>query len=273
MTLSWKKVFDNGSILTVMERNYIPGIYNWCDRWCEKCKFNDRCSLYAKEQEEMAWEDAEGMDAEDFMEMVSKNLNEAMDLIHKLAEEKGINLQEEAESEENKISWEEMRKQEEALDQHPLVRKSFDYLDASRIWIGSECIKNSLDQLEKEIALGLKNEAEGETEFQRVKDALESVQWFQTMIPVKNKSALNSSLEREFWDSYPPEERHYNGTAKLALLCIERSINAWETLMKWMPEEESILDRLADLQQMESMLNQEFPDAKKFIRPGFDENL
>jgi len=22
---------------------YIPGIYNYCDRWCERCQFTSRC--------------------------------------------------------------------------------------------------------------------------------------------------------------------------------------------------------------------------------------
>lgn len=256
-----------------MDTNYIPGVYNWCDRWCEKCRFNERCSLYAKEKEDFLREEEEEMDADAFMEMVSKNIAEAVDLLHKIAEEKGIDLQEMQQSEENKKSWEEMKKQEEALDNHPLVQKSFEYLDISRAWLASERIKSRLEQLEKEVELGLKNDAEGLTEFNQIKEALETVQWFQTMIPVKNKSALNSKLEKDFWDSYPVEERHYNGTAKLALLCIVKSMEAWESLMKWMPDEDGILDCLASLQQMKSIINEEFPEASKFIRPGFDDQV
>src|SRR5882672_12548767 len=26
---------------------FIPGIYNYCDRWCERCAFTSRCMNYA----------------------------------------------------------------------------------------------------------------------------------------------------------------------------------------------------------------------------------
>ncbi|MCB0550950.1 MAG: hypothetical protein KDD19_25495 [Phaeodactylibacter sp.] len=34
-----------------MQQSNIPGIYNYCDRWCERCSFTSRCLLYAQEQE------------------------------------------------------------------------------------------------------------------------------------------------------------------------------------------------------------------------------
>ena len=30
---------------------FISGIYNYCDRWCERCQFTSRCLLYAQERE------------------------------------------------------------------------------------------------------------------------------------------------------------------------------------------------------------------------------
>ena len=36
------------------ENNYIPGIFNYCDRWCERCPLTARCRVYAMEQEEHA---------------------------------------------------------------------------------------------------------------------------------------------------------------------------------------------------------------------------
>ena len=30
--------------------DFISGIYNYCDRWCERCQFTSRCFLYATEQ-------------------------------------------------------------------------------------------------------------------------------------------------------------------------------------------------------------------------------
>ena len=33
------------------EQNFISGIHNYCDRWCERCEFTARCRVFAAEQE------------------------------------------------------------------------------------------------------------------------------------------------------------------------------------------------------------------------------
>ena len=30
--------------------DFIPGIYNYCDRWCERCLYTDRCRTFAMEK-------------------------------------------------------------------------------------------------------------------------------------------------------------------------------------------------------------------------------
>lgn len=37
---------------------FIPGIYNYCDRWCERCPFTMRCMLYAMDQTEQSFPNA-----------------------------------------------------------------------------------------------------------------------------------------------------------------------------------------------------------------------
>ncbi|HRF40385.1 MAG TPA: hypothetical protein PK198_16450, partial [Saprospiraceae bacterium] len=56
----------------------------------------------------------------------------------------------------------------------------------------------------------------------------------------------------------PPSERSHNGTAKIALISVERSLNAWALLMDMMPgEEDAILSILAMLQRLQRMLQAE----------------
>jgi len=38
-----KKDFIN----KVNNQNNIPGIYNYCDRWCERCNFTSKCANYS----------------------------------------------------------------------------------------------------------------------------------------------------------------------------------------------------------------------------------
>ena len=46
-------VFDVDDFLKqVNDPRFIPGIYNYCNRWCERCRFADRCSLNAEKRRE-----------------------------------------------------------------------------------------------------------------------------------------------------------------------------------------------------------------------------
>ena len=31
--------------------DYLPGVYNYCDRWCGRCIFNSRCMVNATEEQ------------------------------------------------------------------------------------------------------------------------------------------------------------------------------------------------------------------------------
>jgi hypothetical protein len=62
----------------------------------------------------------------------------------------------------------------------------------------------------------------------------------------------------------------WNGSAKVALISIERSRTAWQTIADAANDAaaHAIAERLERLQQMTA---QEFPRAMEFLRPGFDE--
>ena len=34
-----------------MTHNFIPGVYNFCDRWCERCPLTARCRVFAMTEE------------------------------------------------------------------------------------------------------------------------------------------------------------------------------------------------------------------------------
>jgi hypothetical protein len=62
------------------------------------------------------------------------------------------------------------------------------------------------------------------------------------------------------------------GNAKLLLVSIERNIGAWGYIyQKFREDEDEILDILICLQNLGKKIEQIFPDAQTFIRPGLDE--
>ena len=41
-----------GEVYRARDPKLIPGIYNYCDRWCERCPFTSRCMVYAMGEED-----------------------------------------------------------------------------------------------------------------------------------------------------------------------------------------------------------------------------
>ena len=63
-----------------------------------------------------------------------------------------------------------------------------------------------------------------------------------------------------------------NGSAKIALVAIDRSIAAWRTMQISLPEKSNtIKPLLVELDQLRQSLEARFPRARDFVRPGFDE--
>jgi hypothetical protein len=63
-----------------------------------------------------------------------------------------------------------------------------------------------------------------------------------------------------------------DGSAKVSLIGIDRSLASWGILLQHFPEEENtILDMLAHLEKLRKSVEKEFPDARSFKRPGFDD--
>ena len=93
---------------------------------------------------------------------------------------------------------------------------------------------------------------------------------------MKFNRALGDKYDTEFENDYEglsdedTLQNDGNGSAKVALIAVERSIDAWQTVFELIPDEDRILPLLATLQKILRLGRTEFPDAEKFRRPGFD---
>lgn len=63
------------------------GIYNDCDRWCEKCNKTEKCFLFFQGEKE-----TKPKDFPDVFKSVGKSFNQTKDLIQKICEAEGIDL-------------------------------------------------------------------------------------------------------------------------------------------------------------------------------------
>jgi hypothetical protein len=104
-------------------------------------------------------------------------------------------------------------------------------------------------------------------------EMFEIVGWYLFFISAKVQRGLNGILDDdgdEDWDELNDVQSDANGSVKIALIAIERSILAWTYIMpdSGSAEIRSMIDLL---ERIRSRTEEKFPIARQFIRPGFDE--
>jgi hypothetical protein len=105
-----------------------------------------------------------------------------------------------------------------------------------------------------------------------VREAFEVIGWDSFLIHVKITRALNGR------DEYPggaPFEKSavqsdWNGSAKVALMSLQRSEQAWRVVAAATGDEAATV-LAGSLERLRREMNREFPRAMEFRRPGFDD--
>lgn len=229
----------------------IPFIHNYCDRWCERCNFTARCAVFAAEQE--TTDEAKDFNNEAFWQNLSNIFAQAKQMLTEKAEQFGIDF--------NAISDEEyaeQRKREQkiisAASLTKLTKKyAFDarpILAAKEDWL----IFSPLDEATNSEMLSI-------------------IFWYQFFISAKIQRGLQGILDfdgNEDLDELNDVESDANGSVKVALIAVERSIMAWTNLLS--KENAAVIKPLINLlETIKQQAEAKFPHAKEFIRPGFDE--
>ena len=106
----------------------------------------------------------------------------------------------------------------------------------------------------------------------RTSEASEVIHWYQYQIAAKIIRGLmgRKDEEEEQWEEDIPKDS--DGSIKVALIAMDRSISAWRIMqMSLADRADSIVPMLVALERLRQATEQTFPEAKDFIRPGFDE--
>ena len=72
------------------DKRIIRGIYNYCDRWCERCPFTSRCLNFATSEEDFSDPETQDIRNEKFWKKMSESFQVTMQLLKEAAEEQGI---------------------------------------------------------------------------------------------------------------------------------------------------------------------------------------
>ncbi|MBS2211855.1 hypothetical protein KEM09_10590 [Carboxylicivirga mesophila] len=223
--------------------HFIVGIHNYCDGRCHRCAFTDKCSSFALHEE---LDYAHSNDHETSNQQLTAIFRATSELIEEELSKKGISVHE---------ALEQIDKEETTgLPKHALEMQAESYAEKINRWLESNQM-----ELESRIV------AEADS---GIKDNIESITWFQLFIPAKISRAVKgigeNKNECDIFDAH--------GSAKVALIAIDECIQAWEGILQFIPrKEDSILSMLKHLSKLRNDLEEFIPEARDFIRPGFDE--
>lgn len=229
--------------------DFIDGVHNYCDRWCERCEFTARCRVFAMEAEMLDEEKDVGSEA--FVRNLANILEDAKRMLAEKAEEFGIDLNAIDDQEIADIS----ERKQEFVEQSELTKLAERYafeagplLEESGAWASSTDVDLSI-----------------------VHEVLAVLHWYRFFIAAKIERGLHGIADdgREF-DQLSDPQGDANGSVKIALIAIERSILAWTYLL-----DENNADRIRPFIQLLELIKrkteEKFPYARDFVRPGFDE--
>ncbi|HKG78429.1 MAG TPA: hypothetical protein VKA78_03405, partial [Pyrinomonadaceae bacterium] len=190
----------------------ISGIYNYCDRWCERCPLTTRCLVYATEQEDNDPPESRDIHNEAFWRKLGSIFLETREMIVEWAKDAGVDLAETIEEDEARS-----HRKRQLIDNHPLAKSGKSYANAASDWFR---------EFDQTIEAG---------DPERLEDAREVIQWYQYQIAVKTIRALSGRREEEDPESaeFPKDS---DGSAKVALIGIDRSIAAWRLMQLSLPE-------------------------------------
>ena len=245
------------------EENFIPGIYNYCDRWCEKCPFSSQCRNFQSQPVE--GEHSQDFEAEYFLDSLQESLHDAVQLLEQAAEERGLDWNEIQEAAEN---FEEVEP-EFTSSQLNLKENSNQYYQKASLWLDSNehLISTKEDEIQRKSDLGI----DVEKEVNELNHALNSIYHYIYFIHTKIGRAIEG-LHDDWMIEENPIQHDANGTAKIILITIVNSIAAWEVVHQQLPDaEDDVLDILVLLSKLKRGIKKEFPQAENFVRPGFDE--
>lgn len=242
---------------------FISGIYNYCDRWCERCTLRSRCLSFSMDPELRTGEPSgEDLKSKEFWGVIHENFQVALELLYESAEKWGIDLNavEDSEVEEREA------RRERVVERSPLAREARTYAAAVDEWMErhAEYFSERSRQIEREVEMELPGHDPIPGAL-ALHDAVDVVRWYQYFLYPKISRALMGLEE-------PDRDRIDDvlGSVKIVLIAVERSLGAWQEVGDQLGVQDDALDMQIRLAKIRAGLELLVPDAAAFRRPGFD---
>jgi hypothetical protein len=245
--------FD-GILARASDPNLIAGIYNYCDRRCERCAFTRRCFHYLETCRAISVEHKEHLSVG---RVVARSLECSLDILQLVGRRLGLDLSDRLDEAAGAggaaLPDEDARTRRKSGPMaDPLLRIAREY--AATTWPIVRALRPVLQVRGEAVLL----------------EAMATLEAF--------SAGISAKVFRAVWDTPGVDagsdrvQSDANGSAKVARLMIGEAREAWRTLMgPGQATSDGVPARLVRLlDELDAGLRSRFPNAMDFVRPGFD---
>lgn len=225
---------------------YIASIHDYCDRWCDRCPFRSKCAF------------AQGkLD-------ISEN-EESLKMLAWESKQYGLEMDERSKE---IMTPEKITDVEAVLQTDELVMAATEFKNVMQQLLEDFSYWTQMARAHAhETASGSRDGVEVLNEVRMIDKCRDLLCWDFIFIGAKVRRAVAGKILNE---QIADDQNDSNGSAKVALISIGRSLDALKTIFRIKPDEDRFLVPLSLLSKINTLTNQRFPDAEKFVRPGFD---
>jgi hypothetical protein len=228
-------------LYSLEEKDFIPDVHSYCDRWCDMCSFKSKCSVFYFEKELLKLAANDDMHRSSF-ESVKHVFSLTNDILKETLKENEIDI-------EFPVTTNDKFFPKLPVGEQKVLDLAKEYTFNTSAWLRDfpeEKVVANHDLLEP----------------------LNTITHYNIFISTKLARAFFGRID------YPeddPIQNDSNGSAKVALLAIKRSLDSWTNLLKYLKDNEKvILNQCVKLKKLTKMVEKYFPHAQEFLRPGFD---
>ena len=243
------------------DKNYISGIYNYCDRWCEKCSFTSNCLLFTNESKIITHEILNNGDLAGIEDVLRENIPD------EIFEENSFPFDEEGFDDFNFDDLREIENDKEDTPTSLLEILADDFFDKSHALI--KLLNNKFNLFPPAI------DKHALQEFRDFYNNFETLVWYHTFVGAKIERALMGKIDllnKDDEEMKKLDQQDVDGSAKIAAIGIEKIIGSLTEIYN---DNEIFHAEIAEIillaDRVLNELDTEFPGYKEFQRPGFDD--
>lgn len=263
-----------------MSKQYIAGVYNYCDTYCQRCRFSARCHVANEQLDSTLEEIADDAVHKSTQKTTDEILDETQKMLEEIAKALGItveelqNMTEENMAKLNETMFGDADTDTPTSDQlnHPTFEAALALMEMINDEIENESIDNDQPHIGTIILMireGLLVKTMTRQDFEHTLYHIESILWYHTAFAAKVGRALEGLAHPDEDDD--PIQNDANGSAKAVMNIIEQLTEALKYIQnRHNVQLQQILTRAEELSNTITAL---FPNYKKFIRPGFDTDV